>query len=156
MQARVSFVLSFARFARLSKSQADLACDMEVSMRHFAYILIALAFPSAATAVSWTFVANCGEQGQTRAYSYDRDSVRRDHGGVQVRIKGDYSRVAGSRSQEAMIHWSFDCKSRTFVERSRAEYGPNRTMVANYDTPTSRMAATPASIAGKVLALVCG
>ena len=124
-------------------------------MRRFICVLVALSLPSVAPAASWVFVANCGEEGQVKAYSYDRDSVRGDGGNVLVRVKGDYSRSAGSRAREAQIVWSFDCANRTFVERSRTEYGPNRKVVASYRQPTAQMGITQDSIAEKVRALVC-
>ncbi len=89
-------------------------------MRHLATFLIALTFPSVASAANWVFVANCGEQDQPRAYSYDGDSLRRDGSNVIVRIKGDYSQIVGSRVTEVSILWSFDCANRAIVERSRA------------------------------------
>lgn len=124
-------------------------------MRRIITILIAVNLPSVASAASWVFVANCGEQDQVRAYSYDRDSVRRDGGNALVRIRGDYSRSAGSRAKEARILWSFDCSSRTLVERSRAEYGASGKIVVNYKKPTGRMSLTRDSIAEKVYSIVC-
>ncbi|WP_310467419.1 surface-adhesin E family protein [Sphingomonas sp.] len=124
-------------------------------MRRTITFLIALTVPSASLAANWVFVANCGESDQVRAYSYDRDSVRRSGDSTQVRIKGDYSKAAGSQSKEARILWSFDCASRTFVERSRAEYGARGKIVMNYKKPTARMGIAPESIAEKVRSIVC-
>ncbi len=116
---------------------------------------VALSVSSAAPAADWTFVANCGEPGQIKSYSYDRDSVRRHGRSVQVRVRGDYSRSAGSRTQEARILWSFDCLGRTFVERSRTEYGTGHKRVASYNKPTGSMGIVRGSITEKVYAAIC-
>ena len=124
-------------------------------MRRLIAFLTVVSLPAPSLAASWVFVANCGEGDQVRAYSYDRSSVRRSGGSSLVRIKGDYSKAAGSQSKEARILWSFDCASRTFVERSRAEYGPRGKIVMNYKTPTGAMGIAPESIAEKVRSIVC-
>lgn len=124
-------------------------------MRRFICILIGLSLSSAAPAATWAFVANCGEQDQVKAYSYDRESVRREGGNVFVRVRGDYSRSAGSRSQEAQIVWSFNCADGTFIERSRIEYGPGREVISSYRNPTGQMGITQNSIAEKVRSIVC-
>lgn len=124
-------------------------------MRRFIAILVAVSLPSAAPAASWVFVANCGEEQQTKAYSYDRDSVRADRGNVLVRVRGDYSRSVASRAQEAQIVWSFNCASGTFSERSRIEYGRNREVIANYPKPTGQMGIMQNSITEKVRSIVC-
>lgn len=124
-------------------------------MRRIITLLVALGLPAVAPAASWTFVANCGENDQVRAYSYDRDSVRHRSGNALVRIRGDYTRSAGSRAQEARILWSFDCAGRTLVERSRAEFGTGGKLVANYKKPTGRMGIPRDSIPEKVFLIVC-
>lgn len=124
-------------------------------MRWFLISLIPLCVPSVASAASWIFVANCGEQGQVKAYSYDRDSVRREGGNVLVRIRGDYTASPGSRAQEAQIDWSFNCAGGTFVEQARTEYDEVSNVVANYTDPTGEMNITRGSIAEKVRSIVC-
>ena len=125
-------------------------------MRHTIILLASLAYAGPALAAQWEFVANCGEQGQVRAYSYDRASIRRDRGRVVVNLRGDYSQVAASRVKEARLKWSFDCASETFVEHARKEFGLNREVVANYRKPTGAMGITEGSIASKVRARICG
>lgn len=124
-------------------------------MRWYLTCLVTLCVPSVAPAASWIFVANCGEQGQVKAYSYDRDSVRRQGEDVLVQIRGDYSRSPGSRAQEAQIVWSFNCAGGTFVEQARTEYGEGRNVVASYRDPTGQMNITRGSIAEKVRSIVC-
>lgn len=124
-------------------------------MRWYLTILVALCVPSVAPAASWVFVANCGEQGQVKAYSYDRDSVRREGGDVLVQIRGDYSGSPGSRAQETQIVWSFNCAGGTFVEQVRTEYGEGSNVVASYTDPTGQMNITRGSIAEKVRSIVC-
>jgi len=117
--------------------------------------MCALSLPSAATAADWVFLANCGDEQQLRAYAYDADAVQRQRGKVTVRLKGDYSRVAGSRSQEVRLIWALDCANRTFVERSRIEYAADRKVVASFRKATPSMGITRDSVAEKVFARVC-
>jgi hypothetical protein len=127
-----------------------------VSMRRLLGLTIALSLPSAASAANWAFVANCGQQHQLRAYFYDTASLRRQRGSVIVRLRGDYSQVAGSRSKEAQLVWAIDCANRTFVERSRKEFGADRLVVVNYGKATGAMGITNNSIAEKLATRVCG
>lgn len=124
-------------------------------MRRLIATLIALSLPAAAPAASWVFVANCGKGDQVRTYSYDPGSVRTIGGDVLVQVRGDYSRAAGSRAREARILWSYNCSNRTFVERSRTEYGTGRAVVGRYRQSTTSMRISPGSIADSVFALVC-
>lgn len=124
-------------------------------MRQVLAMICVLSVPSGAAAADWQFVANCGEQPQQRAYSYDADTLQRRRGKVTVRLKGDYSQVAGSRSKEAALVWSIDCANRTYVERARTEYDAARKIAAKYRKPTAAMGITPDSVAEKVFARVC-
>jgi hypothetical protein len=132
-----------------------LASILEDPMRRTLSILVALGLPTAASAQSWVFVADCGEQNQVRTYSYDPKSVARSAGNVVVRLKGDYSRAAASPAKEARIVWSFDCADRTYVERTRIEYGANRKVLTSYTKPTPIMGISRNSIADKVFGKVC-
>ena len=117
--------------------------------------LISLCLASGASAATWVPFADCGAADQLRLYSFDSSSVTRNANDVLVRIKGDYSRVQGTRVSEGQIVWALNCNDRTFVEKSRAEYRPDRTVFANYQSPTPAMRIAPNSIADKLLRKVC-
>jgi hypothetical protein len=117
--------------------------------------LVASILPSSVHAASWVFVANCGDDPQVRAYSYDADSIRRDGDNVRVWVKGDYSRLVGSQAREAKMLWSFSCPSKALVEISRAEYGADGKIVSNYEGSTPSMGIPSGSMADKVYSTVC-
>lgn len=124
-------------------------------MRKITSFLVLISLPVAAPAAKWEFAANCGSGDQVRAYSYDSKSIRRNGPGATVAVKGDYSRIAGSRAREARLLWSFDCPSRTFVERARIEYGAGNAVVASYSQPTMAQSVGANSVAAKVYSAVC-
>lgn len=124
-------------------------------MKRLIVALVAVSLPASASAAKWVSVANCGDSGELRAYSYDPGSIRTKGAVRSVKIRGDYSQHATSRAREAQMLWSFDCGSRTFVERTRVEYGKGRKVVENFKKPSSTMAVAANSVADKVYAVVC-
>lgn len=124
-------------------------------MNRLIVALVAVALPANASAARWVSVANCGDAGQVRAYSYDPGSIRTSGAVRSVKIRGDYSQHTTSRAREAQMLWAFDCGSRTFVERTRVEYGQGRRVVENFRKPSSTMSVAPNSVADKVFAVVC-
>lgn len=124
-------------------------------MKRIVAALVCLILPASATAASWVSVANCGEPGELRAYSYDPGSIRRNGEARSVRVRGDYSQHATSKAREAQMLWSFDCSARTFTEGSRTDYDNRRRVIERYKKPTSAMRVMPDSVADKVLAVVC-
>lgn len=119
-------------------------------------ILLALPVTTAASAANLTFIADCGGSQHIRSYSFDEGSLRHDGRNLLVRVNGDYSRDRGSRATNAQILWSFDCEDRTFVERSRTEYGADGTVIASYTSPTRSMGIKTGSVANELLKKVCG
>lgn len=117
--------------------------------------LVALCLPATAWAASWEFIANCGEANQLRIYSFDPASVRRDGDQLLLKMRGDYSRLAGSRAREARMEWAFDCARKYYVERSRTEFGTNGAVTASYAKPTAVMGINRNSVAAKVHARLC-
>ncbi len=124
-------------------------------MQRLITALLTLTLPASASAANWVSVANCGDPGEVRAYSYDPGSIRQKGSARLVKIRGDYSQLASSRAREAQMLWSFECASRTFTERSRIEFGKGRKVVENFKKPTSAMAVNADSVADKVFAVVC-
>jgi hypothetical protein len=109
---------------------------------------------SSAPGANWRVFAECGQVGQQRVYSYDVGSVQRHGDNVAVPLKADYSRVPGSRASMARIQWALDCHRKSFVEKSRLEYGGNGRIVATYRT-TRSMDVNPGSVADKLFQLIC-
>lgn len=124
-------------------------------MKRLITMLLCLSLPASASAANWVSVADCGDPGELRAYSYDPGSIRQNGISRSVKIRGDYSQHATSKAREAQMLWSFDCASRTFTERSRTEFGKGRKVIENYKKPTSAMAVSADSVADKVFAVVC-
>lgn len=124
-------------------------------MKRIITALVCLSLPASASAAEWVSVADCGNPGELRAYSYDPGSIRQSGVTRSVKIRGDYSQHATSKAREAQMLWSFDCASRTFKESSRTEYGKGRKVVENYKKPTTAMAVSADSVADKVFAVVC-
>lgn len=124
-------------------------------MKRLITALVCLSLPASASAAGWVSVADCGDPGELRAYSYDPGSIKKDGANRSVKIRGDYSQHATSKAREAMMLWSFDCATRTFTERSRTEYGKGLKVIENYKKPTSTMAVNADSVADKVFAVVC-
>lgn len=124
-------------------------------MRKQLAFLISLSLASGASAADWVSFATCGASSQPRYYSYDASSVTRDGSNVLVHVKGDYSRVRGSRASEGQIVWAMNCQNRTFVERSRTEYRPDRSIAESYGSPTGAMTIGPNSVPDKLLQKVC-
>lgn len=120
------------------------------------WILLAVVLiASPASAASWEFVADCGEQNQVRSYFYDSGSLRDDDGRLVVHLKGDYSRYAGSRAVEGRLVWAFDCSNRTFIELSRTEHTADGRVVATYPQPTGILPIIDGSIAAKLSMKIC-
>lgn len=117
--------------------------------------LAAITIPASASATTWVSVADCGDVGQVRFYSYDASSVRTVGNARSVKIRGDYSQHSNSRAREARMLWSFDCQARTFKEASRKEIGAGGKVVENFRTSTPSMPIIPDSVADKVFAVVC-
>ena len=117
--------------------------------------LVASLFASQAAAASWSHFADCGSAGQQRTYWYDTASVRPSAGAKLVKIRGDYSQVAGSVAARAEALWSIDCSSGTFSERSRTERNAKGKIVAKYTRATRAAEASPASVARKLMDRVC-
>lgn len=115
----------------------------------------ALLSASAASAADWTLVAQCGDAGQERLYSYDAKSILRDPSMVAVKMKGDYSRLVQKGARESEMIWAFDCTQRMWVERSRTVYDSDHRTVASFDNPSVAMRIVPSSVADKVFAVVC-
>lgn len=110
---------------------------------------------SQASASNWSHFANCGSEGQQRTYWYETASVRSSGHDKLVKIRGDYSKVAGSVAARADILWSVDCSSGTFSERSRTERDARGKIVAKYTRPTGIMDASAGSVARKLINRVC-
>lgn len=117
--------------------------------------LLILSLASAASASNWVPFATCGGDDLLRSYFYDRASLVAEGFERIVSIRGDYSRVRGSRASQARIQWAMNCQARTFVERSRTEYRPDQTVVENYGSPTAAMTIAPNSVPEKLLRHVC-
>ena len=116
---------------------------------------VSMCLASAAQAADWAHFATCGGPGGIRLYSYDKSSVQTQGDNKLVSVRGDYSQVQGSRSKEARIRWSVNCRNRTFVELSRTEFQSNRTILADYATPTGAMGISPSSAPQKLFQQVC-
>jgi hypothetical protein len=108
-----------------------------------------------AAASSWSHFANCGSANQQRTYWYDTSSVQSSGPDKLVRIRGDYSKVAGSVASRAEIWWSVNCSRGTFTERRRTERAANGKVVAKYTRATGVMEASPESVARKLMNRVC-
>jgi hypothetical protein len=70
-------------------------------------------------------------------------------------VRGDYSQVIGSRSKEARIRWSLNCRNFTFVELSRTELEAGGGVLAAYTAPTATMGIGPSSAPQKLFQQVC-
>lgn len=123
-------------------------------MRHSLFLALA-AISTQAAAADWTHFANCGAAGQQRTYWYQPGSISTQGAETLVRVRGDYSQVAGSRASSAEILWSIDCTARTFSERNRVERRADGTLVAEYSRATPVMDVHAGSVAGKLLDRVC-
>lgn len=124
-------------------------------MKRAVPFIVLMCLSSASIAQVWVPFADCGGGDQLRSYSYDRSSVVTQGANRVVRIKGDYSRVRGSRTSEGRIMWTLDCGDRTYMENSRTELRADGTLVRNYDSPTGQMVISPDSVADKLLRKVC-
>ena len=118
--------------------------------------IVSMSLSSASFAQVWVPFADCGGADQLRSYSYDRSSVATEGANRMVSIRGDYSRVRGSRTSEGRITWTLDCGTRTYTESSRTEFRSDGTVHTKYDTPTGRMGISPGSVADKLAREVCG
>jgi hypothetical protein len=117
--------------------------------------LIPLLLASEAAASNWSHFANCGSASQQRTYWYDTASIRPSGQDKLVRVRGDYSQVAGSVAARADILWSVNCASGTFSERSRTERDAKGRIVAKYTRATRTMDASAESVARKLINRVC-
>lgn len=124
-------------------------------MKRAVPFIVLISLSSASTAQLWVPFADCGGGDQLRSYSYDRSSVVTEGANRVVRIKGDYSRVRGSRTSEGRILWTVNCGDRTFMEKSRTEFRTDGTLVSNYDSPTGQMLISADSVADKLSREVC-
>lgn len=124
-------------------------------MRRQILFVWSLCVASSAPAAEWVSFATCGGPSELRYYSYDSASIARQGPDVLVQVRGDYSRVRGARATEGQIVWALNCDDRTFIERSRTELLPDRSVFANYDSPTSAMRIAPNSVPDKLLRKVC-
>lgn len=122
-------------------------------MRILPIALLFLSVP--AQAANWVHFADCGSPGQVRTYWYDAQSVRSKGADRTVRIRGDYSKAAGSPVADARIVWTIDCSARTFSERQRSEYRANGSLAVKYGRPTESLPAADDSVAAKLIARVC-
>jgi hypothetical protein len=123
-------------------------------MRYALGFLIGACLASPALAADWVHFADCGVEGQSRHYSFDRSTVRGSGPERLVSITGDYSR-AGGRAKSARIQWSIDCSGGTYRERSRIHYGANGKVLQSYRKPTGRMGIVAGSVADKLSQRVC-
>ena len=113
-----------------------------------------MSLSTAGLAAEWTHFADCGQPGQQRIYSYQSSSVSRRGDEVRVTIRGDYSRVSGSRAQSGRLLWTLNCTARTFRERQRIDYAGRR-VVERYNSPTAAMNISPGSVAERLFEKVC-
>ena len=119
----------------------------------FAGALAALSQP--ASAANWVHFADCGSAGQQRTYWYDTDRVRSRGAKKVVRIRGDYSRVAGSSVAGADIVWTLDCSNRSFVEQQRTERRKDGKVLGRYTKATRAMRVQADSVADKLADRLC-
>lgn len=116
---------------------------------------LALISSGVASAADWTLVAQCGDPGQERLYSYDANSVSRAPSSVVVKMKGDYSRLAQRSARESEMLWTFNCAEGTWVENSRTNYDAHHKTLSSFTNPSAAMRVAPTSVADKVFAVVC-
>lgn len=117
--------------------------------------MILMCLSSVTSAQVWVPFATCGGSDQLRSYSYDRSSIVTEGEHRVVRIKGDYSRVRGSRLSEGRILWTLDCGDRTYMETSRTEFRADGTVDREYGTATGQMEISRDSVADKLSRAVC-
>ena len=117
--------------------------------------IVSMSLSSASIAQAWVPFATCGDGEQLRSYSYDPSSIVTEGANRVVIIRGDYSRVRGSRASEGRLSWRLDCGSRTYTEDSRTELRADGTVAIKYDAPTGRMVIIPASVADKLAREIC-
>jgi ribosomal protein L35AE/L33A len=117
--------------------------------------LVALCTAAPALASGWTHFFDCGQGDQTRHYSYDEGSIRRQGAHLLVKIAGDYSGVKNSRAVKARMLFAIDCAGRTYHQERRTEYGANGRVVARYNSPTPAMTISPPGIGQKLFDRVC-
>lgn len=108
-----------------------------------------------AAAGNWTYFATCGSEGQQRIYWYQPGSISIRDGKKLVKLRGDYSGVAGSATDNVDIRWSVDCASQTFSELRRTEYRKDGKVVVKYAKPTGQMPINAGAVAGKLGGAIC-
>ena len=120
-----------------------------------ALFLAVLSISGESQAATWVHFADCGSPQVRRVYWYDSKSIR-SRGPVKlVRIRGDYSKVAGSPVGDIRSTWSLNCNSGRFSELGRSEYKLNGNVALSTNKATKPARVALGSVASKLMDVVC-